>query len=115
MAGKKGMQHYPRETKLEAVRLYFEVGLTQAEITAALEIRSEGRVKVWIKQYRQEGAVAFFKPIGRPRKQAADRQAEIERLRMENALLKKWHTDLRRSLLARRNIGQSTSIERHTP
>jgi len=33
MAGKKGMQHYPPEIKLEAVRLFYEEGRTQAEIS----------------------------------------------------------------------------------
>ena len=31
---------------------------------------------------------------------------------MENALLKKYHTELRKSLLAKRNIGSSTTIGR---
>ena len=68
MTGKKGVTHYPREIKLEAVRMFFEEGMTQTEITQALELRSEGRVRVWVRQYRREGLVAFFKPIGRPRK-----------------------------------------------
>ncbi len=114
MAGKKGMKHYPREIKLEAMRLFFEEGMTQREITKALNIRSEGRVEVWIRQYRREGKAAFFKPIGRPRKESESPAAELERLRMENALLKKYHTDLREKLLAKRNIGQSTTTKEHT-
>lgn len=106
MAGKKGMKHYPRELKLEAVRKFFEEGMTRAEITEALGIRSPGRVKAWVSQYRREGSGAFSRPKGRPRKQAEDQQAEIERLRMENELLKKYHTDLRERLLAKRNIGR---------
>ena len=114
MAGKKGMKHYPQEIKLEAVRLYFEEGMTQREITQALGMRSEDRVKIWIRQYRREGQAAFFKPIGRPRKQPEGPEAELERLRMEIALLKKYHTDLRERLLAKRNIGQSTITKEHT-
>ncbi len=114
MTGKKGMTHYPRELKLEAVRMFFEEGMTQTEITQALELRSEGRVRVWVRQYRREGPVAFFKPIGRPRKRPESPEAEIERLRMENALLKKYHTDLRKRLLAKRNIGQFITTEGHT-
>ncbi len=114
MAGKKGMTHYSREMKIEAVRMFYEEDMTQAEITQALGIRSEGRVKAWVRQYRREGLVAFFKPIGRPRKEIESQQAEIERLRMENALLKKCHTDLRKRLLARRNIGPFTTTEEHT-
>ena len=45
MSGKKGMKHYPVETKLEAVRLYYEEGMVQSEITKMLKIRDPGRVK----------------------------------------------------------------------
>ncbi|MBG0771119.1 MAG: transposase [Anaerolineaceae bacterium] len=114
MAGKKGMKHYPREIKLETIRMFFEEGMTRAEITKALGLRSEERVKVWVGQYRREGAAAFTKLIGRPRKQVESEASEIERLRMENALLKKYHTDLRERLLAKRNIGPSTIIEENT-
>ena len=114
MAGKKGMRHYPREIKLEAIRMFFEGGMTRAEITKALGLRSEDRVKAWVRQYPREGAVAFTKPIGRPRKQVESEASEIERLRMENALLKKYHTDLRERLLAKRNIGSSTTTEENT-
>ena len=69
MSGKKGMKHYPKEVKLEAVRMFFEEGKTRAEITEALGLRSEGRVETWTRQYRREGIEAFNKPIGRPRKQ----------------------------------------------
>lgn len=114
MTGKKGMKHYPRELKLEAVSLFFEKGMTRAEITEKLGIRSKGRVKAWVSQYRREGPAAFSKPIGRPRKQAESQQAELERLRMENALLKKYHTDLRERSLAKRNIGQLITTEEDT-
>jgi len=44
MSGKKGMRHYPVETKLEAVRLFVEEGKTRAEIAKVLGC-STGRVK----------------------------------------------------------------------
>jgi transposase len=112
MAGKKGMKHYPAETKLEAVRLFYEEGKTHAQITTELELYDPGRVKIWLKQYRREGGQVFTKPIGRRRKQAESESAELERLRMENALLKKFHTELRTQVLAKRNIGSSIIIER---
>ena len=114
MSGKKGMRHYPDEVKLEAVRMFFEEGMTRAEIKAALGLRSEGRVKTWVGQYRREGVEAFNKPIGRPRKHEESEQSELERLRMENALLKKYHTELRKGMLAKRNIGLSISTEKST-
>jgi len=114
MAGKKGMKHYPAEMKLEAMRLFYEEGKTRAEITQVLGVRDPHRVKAWLKQYRREGAEGFSKPKGRPRKQPESEQAELERLRMENALLKKYHTELRKGMLAKRNIGLSISTEKNT-
>ena len=114
MSGKKGMRHYSQEEKLEAVRLFFDEGMTRAEITKELGLRSVGRVEVWTRQYRREGIAAFTKPIGRPRKVAESEQAELERLRMENTLLKKYHSELRKEMLAKRNIGLSTNTEKNT-
>lgn len=114
MAGKKGMKHYPKAVKLKAVQMFFEEGLTRAEITKALGLRSPGRVEVWTRQYRREGIEAFTKPLGRPRKVAESKDAELVRLRMENTLLKKYHSELRKVLLAKRNIGSSTNTEKNT-
>ena len=107
------MKVYPVEVKLEAVRLFFEEGRTRAEITSALGVRSEERVKKWVSQYRREGEMAFMQPIGRPRK-VMDEVARLKQLEMENALLKKYHTELRRSLLAKRDIGLFTTTGRNT-
>ena len=114
MAGKKGMKHYPKAVKLKAVQMFFEEGLTRAEITKALGLRSPGRVEVWTRQYRCEGIEAFTKPLGRPRKVAESKDEELARLRMENTLLKKHHSELRKVLLAKRNIGSSTNTEKNT-
>ena len=116
MSGKKGMKHYPVEKKLEAVRLYYEEGMVQSEITKGLEIRDSGRVKKWLSQYRKEGAAAFRKksrgPGRRPKKENQD--AYIARLEMENALLKKDHTELHKEELAKRNIGSSINTKKNT-
>ena len=113
MAGKKGMKHYSRDTKMEAVRLYFEEGWTQRQITEGLGIRDPKRVKTWVRLYRREGEAAFNKRVGRPPK-AADEQAYIQQLEMENALLKKYHTELRERPLAKRDIGLSIITENST-
>ena len=113
MSGKKGMRKYPIELKLEAVRLYYEEGKTRAEITAELGIGNASAVKEWGKRYRQAGVSGLKKTRGRPRKSETE-PAELERLRMENALLKKFHTELRKEVLAKRNIGLSTTIEKNT-
>jgi transposase-like protein len=104
MAGKKGMKHYSRELKEQAVRMALEEGRGYADITQTLGIRDQWRVRRWVYAYRKEGADAFAKPKGRPRKSASP-QDELARLRMENELLKKFHSELRQLGLAKRNIG----------
>jgi len=109
MSGKKGMTHYPAELKLEAVRLFREEGKSHREITEELGIRDPGRVRKWLRAYRREGVEGLNKiakrksPGRRPKKE--NTQAYIARLEMENALLKKFHTELREVQLAQRNIG----------
>jgi transposase-like protein len=104
MAGKKGMAQYSRALKERAVHMILDEGMSYAAVTEALGIRDPGRVEVWVRLYRREGALAFTKPKGRPRKQASP-ETELERLRMENDLLKKYHSELRKLELAKRNIG----------
>ena len=104
MSGKKGQTHYRRELKEQAIRMVLEQGLSYPAVTTALGIRDPGRVKVWMRAYRREGLGAFSKLQGRPREDQRE-QRELHRLRMENALLKKFHTELRKLALAKRNIG----------
>ena len=78
-----------------------------------LAIRKAARIKAWVRLYRKEGELSFQKPIGRPPKALAE-QRELERLRMENALLKKFHTELRDLRLAVRNSGRSTTTEQNS-
>ena len=113
MSGRKGMLHYRIGLKREAVRLVLEEHLTYASVAARLGIRKAERIEVWVRMYRREGELSFHKPIGRPPKSQAE-QRELERLRMENALLKKFHTELRGVPLAQRNIGRSTTTRRNT-
>ena len=112
MSGTKGMVHYRVETKQEAVRLVLEEHHSYAEVAGRLGIRKSARIEAWVAMYRQEGELSFHKPIGRPPKAQAE-QRELERLRMENALLKKFHTELRGMRLALRNIGPSTTSEKN--
>ncbi|MBK6792729.1 MAG: transposase [Anaerolineales bacterium] len=113
MSGQKGMLHYKVEIKQEAVRLVLEEHLTYAVVAARLEIRKAERIKIWVQMYRREGELSFHKPIGRPLK-AESEEREVARLRMENALLKKFHTELREVQLAQRNIGRSTTTRKNT-
>ena len=80
------MLHYSVETKQEAVRLVLEEHFSYAEVAVKLGIRKTARIGVWVGMYQQEGEASFHKSIGRPPKAQAE-QRELERLRMENALL----------------------------
>ena len=113
MSGTKGMVHYRVETKQEAVRLVLEEHLSYAEVAVMLGIRKSARIEAWVHMYRREGELSFHKPIGRPPTIQAE-QRELERLRMENALLKKFHTELHGMRLARCNIGPSTTSEKNS-
>lgn len=95
MSGKQGMVHYERAVKEKAVKMYLEEHRSYAVIAKELGIRKAERIKAWVGMYRREGVGSFIKPIGRPRKDESD-QRELERLRMENALLKKFQAELRK-------------------
>ena len=118
MSGRKGMKHYSREVKLEAVRMYTEEGKSQAEIIEVLGITNVRRVKHWLHTYREAGEAAFEKKVrkgvvGRKPKRE-NLEAYIARLEMENDLLKKFQAELRKLELARRNIGLSTTKRKPT-
>lgn len=114
MAGKKGMTHYLLETKLQAVYLHEQEGLTYAEVATQLGLRRADRIEIWVRQYKREGQAGLCKKgSGRPRKAHTD-QERITQLEMENTLLKKFHTELRKAMLARRNIGLSNTTEEST-
>jgi transposase len=118
MTGKKGMKHYPLATKLEAIRMYHEEGKTQKEITALLSIQDPDRVRKWLSVHRRAGEAAFQRgpaqrKRGRPPKRE-NTEAYMARLEMENDLLKKFHAELRKLELAKRNIGLSTTKENDT-
>ena len=95
MSGTKGMMHYTVETKRKAVMMFLEEHRRYAVIAKELGIRKSARIEAWVRMYRLEGEVSFTKPIGRPPNNESD-QRELERLRMENALLKKFQTELRK-------------------
>jgi transposase len=113
MSGTKGMRHYRIEVKREAVRLVEEENLSYGEVAKRLEIRKAERIERWVAMYRKEGELSFHKAKGRPRK-VENEQSELKRLRMENALLKKFHSELREMQLAQRNIGRSNITKKNS-
>jgi transposase len=114
MSGKKGMVHYSREMKLVAMQMYLEEGQSQREIAQALGLPRKELVEQWVHRYRREGEAGFDQAHGRPRKTEQTQEDYIARLEMENALLKKFHTELRKDPLARRNTGSSNTTEEAT-
>lgn len=106
MSGRKGMKHYPERVKREVIRLYLEEGWSRTEIMEKHHIYDKNRVRSWVIQYEKEGEKMFEKKERRGRKPRRENQeAYIKRLEMENELLKKFHTELRKNMLVRRNIG----------
>jgi len=70
MTGKKGSTQYTTEIRMEAVRLFYEEGLTRRAIAEKLGLRNEHRVKEWGEIYRRKGADGFSQAKhGRPPKQ----------------------------------------------
>jgi transposase len=111
MARKKGSTDYPLEVKLEAIRLW-EEGYPYKEITARLEIRDPGRVRNWMRLYRQEGLAGLKKPRqGRPKKDRDSLEERVKQLEMENALLKALAIELGEELPKELDTGPSTDIE----
>ncbi len=82
---------YPKEFKLEALRLMEESGRPASEIAMKLGIRRNQLYK-WKEQMEKKGDVASAKK-GRPKKEdqseSARLRAENKRLKEENEILKK--------------------------
>ena len=82
---------YPKEFKLEALRLMEESGRPTSEIAMELGIRRNQLYK-WKEQMEKKGEVASAKK-GRPKKEDQSEnsrlKAEIKRLQEENEILKK--------------------------
>ncbi len=108
---KRNMRHSP-ETKLRAVQIFLEEKKSQKEIAEYFGVAVQ-RIKDWVWIYRRKGELGFMGRRGRPPR-IQDSQAEIARLKMENDLLKKFHTELRKLTLAKRNIGRSTITKKNT-
>jgi transposase-like protein len=112
----KGKKDYPEWLKREALHLYIDEGVPSALINDKLGIQDTYRVGAWVRQYRDEGEMMFFKKrmrCGRKAKEDAP-ETYIARLEEENEFLKKARTELRQEWLAKRDIGSLKSIEENT-
>jgi transposase len=100
---KRKHTYHSAETKLRAVQMFIEEKKSQKEIAEYFGVAVQ-RVKDWVWIYKRKGELGLMNQRGRP-KRRQDSQAEMARLKMENDLLKKFHTELRKVTLAKRNIG----------
>lgn len=86
---KKGQQYrkYSYVTKLQVVEKYLK-GVGSQELMEEYEIRNDTQIEEWTRIYRNIGPHGLKPKLkGRPRKKS--QQNELERLRMENEILKK--------------------------
>jgi transposase len=116
MTRRKGSKDYPEWMKREAIRLYQEEGWSAREICEKYSIADIKRVSVWVRQYHREGEAMFAGKRSRSgrKPKRENTAAYIARLEMENDLLKKFHTELRRDSLVKRNIGSSNTTGEDT-
>ena len=64
-------------------------GIPKAKIVEELGIQDVGRLKIWMRKYREQGDFGLMEHRGR-RKEYKDLEREVKRLRPENDVLKKW-------------------------
>ncbi len=81
---------YPEILKREAIRLHLEEHWTQSEVTAHLGIHDKGRVKKWVRSYRDNGEQLFTDRRGNPHRAETEEVRKVRRLEMEIDVLKKW-------------------------
>ena len=84
---------YPKEFKLEAVRLLNEGGKPASEIAMQLGIKRTLLYR-WRDQSNESGAEAFNKSAGRPK---ADQRGELDRLRQELKAVKEERDILKKA------------------
>lgn len=92
-------KRYTPEFKIKVVETMHEEGLSQREAARQFEITSHDRVSKWERIYLEEGKEGFYverrgrKSTGRPPKLKKEVEedliSEVQRLRAENAYLKK--------------------------
>lgn len=86
---KKGQRfkEYTYETKLQVVKEYLS-GTSKKEVLERYNVKSISQVESWTRLFLESGE-SGLKPRKRGRTKRAKEQTEIERLRMENDILKK--------------------------
>jgi len=108
LMAKKGQKHvtYSFETKKKAIEMRLQ-GMTKHKVAEILEIEDIGRLKVWMRRFKQMGEFGLMDHRGK-RKEYIDEDRYVKRLELENAVLKKWLA-ITKAEVYQRNIGSSTS------
>jgi len=85
MSGKKGMghRHWPKETKIEAVKRHLEEHASMETVATEFGI-SSGMLSNWVRTYQEEGEDALERKSGNPYAalHTSKSLSEIERLRL---------------------------------
>lgn len=90
MAGQKGMKRYPVETRVKAVKMFFEEGYRKKDIMDTLGIKNKTQLQDWFCRFRTEGYDGLkYRQKGRRSKRKDDITAveRIEELEMKVELL----------------------------
>lgn len=105
---KKGQKHvtYSFETKKKAIEMRLQ-GMTKQKVAEVLGIEDIGRLKVWMRRFKQMGVYGLMDHRGK-RKQYIDENRYVRRLELENAVLKKWLA-ITKAEVYQRSIGSSMS------
>lgn len=124
---KKGqkLKTYSEELKKEAIRLHVVEGWTYRKINEHLEILDPGRMKRWMRKYREQGEFGLLDQRGR-KEDYVDQDRHVQKLKRENNMLKKclaiWIQEVKnknlerlnqqpRDILSARSVSSSTSLE----
>jgi transposase len=84
--------------------------MTKQRVADELEIADIGRLKVWMRKYKEQGEYGLMEHGGK-RKQYKDQDRYLKRLEMENAVLKKW-LEITKKEVYQRSIGSSANFAR---
>lgn len=87
---KKGQrfERYSYELKKKAIEMRLQ-GMTKQKVAEELGIADIGRLKVWMRKYKEQGDFGLIEKRGR-RKEYIDKDRYVKRLELENDVLKKW-------------------------
>jgi transposase-like protein len=80
MAGEKGMRRYSLETKVEAVKMFFEEGYRKRDILAALGIKNDTQLEEWFRRFRSEGYDGLKHRQKGPKSRRQDDVTALERI-----------------------------------